>query len=148
MEVILKQDVKGLGKKDTTVKVSDGYAKNFLLPKGLAVAATAGNINDMKNKQKAMADKQARELAAAKDIAAKLDGKTVNVKVKCGENGKLFGAVSNKDVADAIKKDFGIDLDKKKVSVDEAIKQLGEYDVKIRIMAGVSAMIKVVVSAA
>lgn len=148
MEVILKQDVKELGKKDSLVKVSDGYAKNFLIPKGLAVPATAGNINDMKNKQQAQADKQARELAAGKETAAKLEGKSFTLKVKCGENGKLFGAISNKDVADAIKKELGITIDKKKVNIDEPIKQLGTYDVKVRVMAGVTAMIKVIIEAA
>ena len=147
MEVILKQDVKELGKKDSMVKVSDGYAKNFLIPRGLAIPATAANINDMKLKQKAAADKQARELAAGKETAANLEGKTFTLKVKCGENGKLFGAISNKDVADMIKKDLGITIDKKKINIDEPIKQLGTYDVKVRVMAGVTAMIKVIVAA-
>ncbi|MBQ8827812.1 MAG: 50S ribosomal protein L9 [Clostridia bacterium] len=147
MEVILKQDIKELGKKDSLVKVSDGYAKNYLIPRGLAVPATAGNINDMKIKQKAQADKQAREIAAAKETAAKIDGKTFTLKIKCGENGKLFGAVSNKDIADVIKKDLGIVIDKKKFNVDEPMKQLGTYDIKVRVMAGVTAMIKVVVAA-
>ncbi len=148
MEVILKKDIKELGKKDSMVKVSDGYAKNYLIPKGLAVPATSGNVNDMKNKQKSLAEKQAKELAEAKELAAKLEGKTFTLKLKCGENGKLFGAVSNKDIADAIQKDLGIAIDKKKVTLDEPMKKLGTYDIKVRVMAGVSAMIKVVIAGA
>ena len=145
MKVILKQDVKDLGKKDSLVNVSDGYAKNYLMPRGLAVEATAGNINEMKNKQQALADKQQRELDRAKEIKAALAGKNVTLKVKAGENGKLFGAVSGKDIAEAAAAQLGINIDKKKIVLDDPIKTTGVHTVQAKLHAGVSAEIKVVV---
>ena len=106
MKVILKQDVKGLGKKDEIVNASDGYAKNYLIPRGIAVEATSGNVNETVNKQKAAADKKQRELDTAKEFASKLKDKSVVIKAKAGENGKLFGAIAGKDIADAIKKQY------------------------------------------
>ena len=144
MKVILKQDVKGLGKKDEIVNASDGYAKNYLIPRGIAVEATSGNVNETINKQKALADKKQRELDTAKDFASKLQGKTVTIKAKAGESGKLFGAISGKDIADAIKNQFKIDIDKKKIVLDEPIKTVGEHNVEIRIYAGV--VTKIIVS--
>ena len=137
MKVILKQDVKGLGKKDEIVNTSDGYAKNYLIPRGIAVEATSGNVNETINKQKALADKKQRELDTAKDFASKLNGKTVTIKAKAGESGKLFGAISGKDIADAIKNQFKIEIDKKKIVLDDPIKTAGEHKVEIRIYAGV-----------
>ncbi len=137
MKVILKQDVKGLGKKDEIVNASDGYAKNYLIPRGIAVEATSGNVNETINKQKALADKKQRELDTAKDFASKLNGKTVTIKAKAGESGKLFGAISGKDIADAIKNQFKIEIDKKKIVLDDPIKTAGEHKVEIRIYAGV-----------
>ena len=144
MKVILKQDVKGLGKKDEIVNASDGYAKNYLIPRGIAVEATSVNVNETINKQKALADKKQRELDTAKDFASKLQGKTVTIKAKAGESGKLFGAISGKDIADAIKNQFKIDIDKKKIVLDEPIKTVGEHNVEIRIYAGV--VTKIIVS--
>lgn len=137
MKVILKQDVKGLGKKDEIVNASDGYAKNYLIPRGIAVEATSGNVNETINKQKALADKKQRELDTAKEFASKLQGKTVTIKAKAGESGKLFGAISGKDIADAIKTQFKIEIDKKKIVLDDPIKTAGEHKVEIRIYAGV-----------
>ena len=137
MKVVLKQDVKGLGKKDEIVNASDGYAKNYLIPRGIAVEATSGNVNETINKQKALADKKQRELDTAKDFASKLNGKTVTIKAKAGESGKLFGAISGKDIADAIKNQFKIEIDKKKIVLDDPIKTAGEHKVEIRIYAGV-----------
>ena len=142
MKVILKQDVKGLGKKDEIINASDGYAKNYLIPRGMAVEATTGNLNETKNKQQAQADKKKRELELAKEFAEKLNNKIVIIKAKAGESGKLFGAISNKDVADAIKAQFKIDIDKKKIVMDP-IKAVGEHTAEIRIYTGVTAKITV-----
>lgn len=142
MKVILKQDVKGLGKKDEIINASDGYAKNYLIPRGIAVEATTGNLNETKNKQQAQVEKKKRELEIAKDFATQLNNKTVVIKAKAGESGKLFGAISNKDVADAIKAQFKIDIDKKKIVMDP-IKAVGEHTAEIRIYTGVVAKITV-----
>ena len=143
MKVILKQDVKGLGKKDEIVNASDGYAKNYLIPRGIAVEATSGNVNETVNKQKAAADKKQRELDTAKEFASKLKDKSVVIKAKAGENGKLFGAIAGKDIADAIKKQYNIDIDKKKIVLDDPIKTLGDHTVEIKIYAGVAVDVNV-----
>lgn len=143
MKVILKQDVKSLGKKDTIVNVSDGYAHNYLIPRGLAVAATDGNIKEVQTKQKVAEAKAAKELEEAKELAKKIEGKTFAIKTKVGENGKLFGAVSNKDIADSATKELGFEVDKKKIILDEPIKQLGTFSVEIKIYPGVSAKFNV-----
>ncbi len=145
MKVILKKDVKELGKKDSMVNVSDGYAKNYLIPRGIAVEATASNVNDMKNKQQAQADRQQRELDAAKELASKLNGKDIKLQVKSGGNGKLFGAVSGKDIADAIKAQLGVEVDKKKIVLKDPIKATGSHDVEAKLHAGVTAKFNVVV---
>jgi large subunit ribosomal protein L9 len=138
MKVILKQDVKSLGKKDEIVNVSDGYANNFLLPKGLAVPATAGGINEVRNKQQAADEKKKREIAAAKEIVAALKDKVVVIKLKSGAGGKLFGAVSNKEVAEELKKQHGFDVDRKKLVIREPVKSLGVYTVEARIYPGIT----------
>ena len=143
MKIILKQDVKNVGKKDEVVNVSDGYANNFLIPKGLGIPATAGSLNEVKNKQKAAADKKKRELDEANALAAVLKEKTVVIRMKCGENGKLFGAVSSKEIADELKKQHGQDLDKKKLVLHETIKTLGTYEIEAKLCPGVSAHFKV-----
>ena len=143
MKIILKQDVKNVGKKDEVVNVSDGYANNFLIPKGLGITATAGSLNVVKNKQKAAADKKKRELDEANALAAVLKEKTVVIRMKCGENGKLFGAVSSKEIADELKKQHGQDLDKKKLVLHETIKTLGTYEIEAKLCPGVSAHFKV-----
>ena len=132
-----------MGKKDEVVNVSDGYANNFLIPKGLGIPATAGSLNEVKNKQKAAADKKKRELDEANALAAVLKEKTVVIRMKCGENGKLFGAVSSKEIADELKKQHGQDLDKKKLVLHETIKTLGTYEIEAKLCPGVSAHFKV-----
>ena len=127
---------------DGIINASDGYAKNYLIPRDMAVEATTGNLNETKNKQQAQADKKKRELELAKEFAEKLNNKTVIIKAKAGESGKLFGAISNKDVADAIKAQFKIDIDKKKIVMDP-IKAVGEHTAEIRIYTGVIAKITV-----
>ena len=124
MKVILLQDVKSLGKKDEIVDVSDGYARNFVLPKKLGVEATPKNLNELKLK-KAHEDKVAAEkLAAAKELAEKMKDESVTLSIKVGEGGRTFGAVSSKEIAEAMKKELGYDIDKKKIVVKEPIKSL------------------------
>ena len=146
MKVILLEDVKALGKKGDLVEVNNGYARNFILPKKLGVDATGKNINDLKL-QKAHQDKVAAEqLAAAKALAEDLAEKSVEVKMKVGEGGKTFGAISTKEIAAAAKEQLDMELDKKKISVDEPIKSLGVHNVKIKLHPKVTATLKVKVS--
>lgn len=146
MKVILLEDVKALGKKGDMVEVNNGYARNFILPKKLGVEATGKNINDLKL-QKAHQDKVAAEqLAAAQALAADLSEKSVEVKMKVGEGGKTFGAISTKEIAAAAKEQLDMELDKKKISVDEPIRSLGVHNVKIKLHPKVTATLKVKVS--
>ncbi len=147
MKVILLKDVKDLGKKDQIVDVSDGYGKNYLIPRGIAKLATAGSINEAKDKQRALEARKAKELAEANELAGILSSKRVVLTAKMGENGKLFGAISAKDISDAMKKQFGIDLDKKKIELQDPIKAQGVFDVSARIYAGVVAKFQVEVRA-
>lgn len=139
MKVILLQDIKELGKKGQIVNVSDGYGKNYLIPRKLVKPATEGAVNDALAKQKAQTEKKARELQNAKEAAKSLEGTEVVVRVKVGENGKLFGAVSSKDVADALKSQKEIDIDRKKIELAENIKYVGKFKCVARIYAGVTA---------
>lgn len=146
MKVVLLQDVKSLGKKGQTVEVSDGYARNFILPKKLGVEANATSLNDLKL-QKAHADKVAKEqLENAKQLAADLAEKTVELTVKSGVEGRVFGSVSSKEIAVAAKAQLGLELDKKKIVLDEPIKSLGVHNVSIRLHKDVMATLKVHVS--
>ena len=146
MKVILLEDVKALGKKGDMVEVNNGYARNFILPKKLGVEATGKNINDLKL-QKAHQDKVAAEqLAAAQALAAELSEKSVEVKMKVGEGGKTFGAISTKEIAAAAKEQLDMELDKKKISVDDPIRSLGVHNVKIKLHPKVTATLKVKVS--
>ena len=148
MKVILTQDVKGQGKKGQMIDVSDGYGRNFLLAKGLAVEANASNVNVMKTKQAAEEARKAKELAEAKALAAELAKVNLTIRVKAGENGKLFGAVSTKDIADELKKQYHYDVDKKKMVLREMIKSLGTYEVQAKLYSEVSAKFNVIVAEA
>ena len=143
MRVILLEDVKSVGKKGELVNASDGYAKNFLFPKKLAVEATKSNLNDFELKQKAEAKRKKEELEQAQNMAKELENKTVTVKVKTGENGKLFGSVTNKEVAEEIVKQRGMEIDKKKVSIGDPIKMVGERTAVIKLHPKVSAEITI-----
>ena len=146
MKVILLQDVKSLGKKGDLVEVNAGYARNFILPKKLGIEATNKNINDLKL-QKAHQDKvAAQQLADAQELAADIEKKSVEVQMKVGEGGKTFGAISTKEIAAAAKDQLGLELDKKKISVDEPIKSIGVHNVKIKLHPKVVATLKVKVS--
>jgi len=143
MKVILKQDVKSLGKKESMHEVSDGYARNFLFPRSLAVEANAANLNVMNSKKEAEKSKMERELAKAKLLADKIKEITVVFKAKAGESGKLFGSITGKDISDKLKSQFGLDIDKKKINLPDAIKALGTTEVEIKIQHGVSAKLTV-----
>ncbi len=143
MKVILLEDVKSLGKKGEIVTVSDGYARNYVLPKKLGVEADSAHMNDLKL-QKAHEDKVAREqLAAAQELAKTLETKEVIVKMKSGEGGKTFGSISSKEIATAAKSQCGLELDKKKLQLPEAIKSLGVYDVVVKLHPKVTGKLKV-----
>lgn len=143
MKVILLQDVKALGKKGQLVEVSDGYARNFILKKKLGVEATNKNLNDLKL-QKAHEDKLAQEqLEAAQALAKDLEEKEVICKMKVGEGGRTFGSVSTKEVAQAVKEQLSLELDKKKMVLDEPIKSLGVYHVKLKLHPQVTGSLKV-----
>ncbi len=142
MDVILKSDVKGLGKKSEKVSVSDGYARNFLFPRGLAAEATAQTLSEMKNKQSSEQFKAEEELKAAKQSAEKINGKTVVLRAKGGANGKLFGSVTAKEIAVVVSKEFNVSVDKRKITVDD-IKAFGTYNAQVRLHPKVTAAFKV-----
>ena len=145
MKVILLQDIKGVGKKDQTINASDGYAKNFLIPKKMAVEANKANINKLEKQQAEAEAKALEELEKAKELAKLIEEKTINIKVKIGNNGKLFGAVTNKEIYHELKEQFNIDIDKKKIVVD-AIKAVGEAKATIKLHPQVSAELKISVT--
>ena len=146
MKVILLQDEKKLGKKGDVVEVSEGYARNYVLPKKIGVEATSKNLNDLKL-QKANADKVALEqLNDAKALAAVLAEKTVEVKMKAGEGGRAFGSVSSKEIAAECQTQHGIEIDKKKIVLPEALKNFGMYEVNVKLHPQVTAVLKVHVS--
>ncbi len=137
MKVILKEDVRKLGKKDDIVEVSDGYARNYLIARGLAQEATAANVNIMKDRASAQARRDARKAAEAESVKARISGKVVRVKVSAGEGGRLFGSVTAAQAAEALKAQYGVDLDKKNVKFDGAVKSVGSYPLSLRLYAGV-----------
>lgn len=146
MKVILKADVRGKGKKGQMIEVAEGYARNFLLPKGLAVLATADAMNTMRLQEKAKAKADAEAKAAATEIAEKLKGLQVKVASKGGEGGKLFGAVTGREIAAALKEQHGVDIDSKKLVLDEAIKSFGSYQVKAKLGFEISGTVYVIVT--
>ncbi len=143
MKVILQQDVRGQGKKGQLVEVSDGYARNFLLPRKLAVVATAENLNTMKQQEKAKKAQEAAEKAAAEATAKQLEGLMVKVAAKAGEGGRLFGAVTGKEIADALAAQHAITIPK--LVLDEPIKSCGSYQIKAKLGYEVSGMVNVLV---
>ena len=145
MKVILKADVKGSGKKGDVLEVSDGYAKNFLLKKGLAEIATASGLNEIQQKKRADEFHKAEHVREQKELCEKLNGTKVSLAIRAGENGKVFGSVTNDKIAAALE-ELGFTVDKKRITTKEPIKNIGEYDAEVRLMEGVIAKIKVVVS--
>lgn len=144
MKVILLSDVKSVGKKGDVVNASDGYARNFLFPRKLAIEATEGNMHILNNKKEAERRQKLAEVEEAQKVANEIKGKEVRLKVKSGENGRLFGSITGKDISEALKKSYKLDIDKKKIVVD-VIRQLGTYEVEVKIYPEISTKIKVVV---
>ncbi len=137
MIVILNRDVKGTGKAGEVVKVSDGYARNMLLPKGYATEATDGNIRNLEKQKELQAQKKADDKAAAEKLAAELENVKVIIKTKSGEGGKLFGSITSKDIAEAAKEQTGITLDKKKIKIGNPIKNIGKFTVDVKLYSEV-----------
>ncbi len=143
MKVIFLQDVKGQGKKGEIKNVSDGYAKNFLIPKGVCVEATNSNLNDIKGKNESIQYKKDMAEENARKLAEKLGTVSVEITTKAGDNGKLFGSITAKDIADKLKQDTKIDIDKRKIVLPDGIKALGEYTVDIKLHPGIVGKLKV-----
>lgn len=148
MKVILLSDVKALGKKGELKEVSAGYARNFLFPKKLAVEATPGNIKKLEEERARQKEQAARDEAAARQLAAQLDGLTLTFKTKAGEGGKLFGSITGKCIVDRLQEETKIELDKKQLNLPEPIKTMGEHEVAVNLYRGVKATLKIQVTAA
>ena len=146
MKVIFNADVRGQGKKGQMKDVSDGFARNYLLPRNLATEATADNLNAMKLKEKALAAQAAREKAQAEETAAKLTGVQVKISARAGQGGKLFGSVTSQEIADALKAQHGIEIEKNKLVQSEPNKQFGTYEVRARLGYEVSGTVSVLVT--
>ncbi len=146
MKVILLSDVKGTGKKGELVQVNDGYARNFLFPKKLAKEASAQALNELKNAQEAQAYKKKTEEDAARKAAAQLEGKSVKLTAKAGKGDKLFGSVTAKEVAEALRQQYGVEADKRKISLNGDIKSFGTFECEVKLYTGIAAKVFVVVS--
>lgn len=146
MKVILKEDIKGVGKKGEIINAADGYARNYLFPRGLASKADAGNLAELKEKKDAEKFRKEAEAADALALAKKLHGLSVNFNVKVGEGGRLFGSITSKDIADEIKKQHGFDIDRKKLVLKDPIKSAGTYMVEAKIYPEISVKLKVCVT--
>lgn len=147
MIVILNRDVKGTGKAGDIVKVSDGYARNMLIPKGYAKEATEGNIRNLEKQKAIAAEKKAEEKAAAQALAEKINGLSVVIKTKAGEGGRIFGSITSMDIADALMNQHKLAVDKKKIQMDTPIKQTGDLTVEIKLYPEVVSKLKVTVVA-
>ncbi len=139
MKVILKQDVNKIGKKGDLLEVADGYGRNFLIARGLAEEATEGKIRELQQMQMTQQIKDDKKLKIAEESKKKLGGKVVRIKVNTGEGGKLFGSVTNAQIADALTSQYGVPVDKKDLKIEETVKQTGEYRFKVKLYAGVDA---------
>ena len=145
MKVVLLQDIKGTGKKDDIVEVSDGYARNYLFPKKFAKAVNAVILNEISNKKKAQQHKKEMELEAANAIAADIEGRVFTINAKAGSSERLFGSVTAKDVAEAINRATGHEIDRRKINLDRDIKQFGEYEITVKVYSEVTAKITLLV---
>lgn len=143
MKVILLQDIKNVGKKDEIINANDGYARNFLFPKKLALEATKDNLLKLQAKKDSQAHKKSLEIEEFKKQAEKINNITLNLKVKAGENGKIFGGVTSKEISEELKKQYKIDIDKKKIILNENIKNLGSFDISMKLFEGVTGKLKV-----
>ena len=147
MKVILLDNIKGVGKKDEIINASDGYARNFLFPKKLAVEANNENLNKLKLKKQSEQHKRDVDKENAEKTAKKLDEITLEIKVKAGENGRIFGGVTSKEISEELKKQYKLDVDKKKIVLNENIKNIGSFDISIKLFEGVVGKLKVKVIA-
>lgn len=147
MKVILLSDIKNVGKKDEILNANDGYARNFLFPKKLAVEATPDNLKKLKDKKDSEAHKKELEKQNAKEISEKINKLQLNLKVKAGENGKIFGGITAKEISEELKKQSNIDIDKKKIVLSETIKTLGRFSVDIKLYEGITAKLTISIQA-
>ncbi len=147
MKVILMQDVKSVGKKGQILDASDGYARNYLFPKKLAVIANATNLNELKTKQEANKYKRDMTMASAKELVEKMNDYELVFKIKAGENGKTFGSVTSKDIADELNKKYFVEVDKKKIGLSDAIKNVGVYTIDVKLFEGIVGKLKITVLA-
>lgn len=147
MEVILTQDVKNLGEAGELVKVAEGYGRNFLIPRGLAVEATKSNLKHLQHQRKLDKEREAREKTEAQKTKATLDGLELVMRARSGEGGRLFGSVTSTDLAAAIKKETGIKVDKRKLELDEPIKSIGNHSLRVKLLPGITASVNVKVEA-
>lgn len=143
MKVVLLADVKGSGKKGDLIQVSDGYARNFLFPRKLATEANAQALNELQNAKASQAFKLEQEKQAAKSSADQINGKSISVQAKAGQGGKLFGSVTAKEIAEAIKKQYGVEVDKRKIDTKGDIKAFGTYECEVKLYTGIIAIVKV-----
>lgn len=142
MKVILTQDIKGVGKKDQIINANDGYARNYLFPKNLAIPADKGNMTNLQSKKSSEEHRKQLEKEAAIAISKKIEGIMLKIQVKTGENGKIFGSVTSKEIAENLEKQYKIKIDKKKILLEEAIKELGIFNIDIKLYDGVMAKLK------
>ncbi len=147
MKVIFLKDVKGSGKRGEIKEVSTGHARNYLIPKGLVIEANKKNMEDYKNKQKKDAKIDKENTESAQEIKSKIESKELKIIAKAGESGKLFGAITSGEIADLIKSEYGIEVDKKKINISGSIKSTGDYDIKIKLYKDVSAVLKLKIEA-
>ena len=148
MKVILLDNIKGVGKKDEIINASDGYARNYLLPKKLAVEANAENMSKLNNKKESANYKKDQEKQQAEELAKKLKGIMLKIKVKAGENGKIFGGVTSKEISENLKSQYNFVVDKKKIELKDTIKTLGSFNVTVKLYEGILANLKVEVISA
>jgi large subunit ribosomal protein L9 len=147
MKVILNKDIKGTGAKGDVINVSDGFARNYLFPRSLAVEATEGNLNAIKQHKDAEARRKAVNEQSAREIAGRVKDLTVTIRAKAGEGGRLFGSVTGKEIADALLEQHHIEVDKKKIEIEEPIKSLGVHEVRVKLFAGISSTLAVHITA-
>ena len=148
MKVILLKDIKGTGKKDQIIEVSDGYGRNYLLPRKLAVEATSEAVNSVERSKSAAKHREDVKKNEAETSARDLKGKTVTVKVRAGENGRLYGSITTQEIADALKAQHGVELDKRKIELDEKVTSVGQTSITLKLYAGVSTKMNLVIEAA
>ncbi len=148
MKVILLQDVPGTGKKNQVLNVSDGFARNYLLPRKWAVEASEGSVKEIERRNAAQRQKELEERNAAQAVADGLKGKTITLRAKCGDKGRLYGSVTGQEIAHALMEQHGVEIDKRKIEVSEAIRTIGEYEAQVSVYSGIKAQMKVHVIAA